>query len=50
VLALALVLQIPYRLYLLWELRSVVPDRTWPVWFGRGLIALLIGNWVYGLL
>jgi len=46
VLALAVVLQIPYRLLCLWELRTKIPTRTWPTWFGNILIALLIGNWL----
>lgn len=46
VLALAVVLQIPYRLFLLRELRFGVPERKWPELFGRALIFLLIGNWI----
>lgn len=45
-LALSVVAQIPYRLYLLRELRYRIPDRRWPVWYGNLLIALLIGNWL----
>lgn len=46
VLALSVVAQIPFRLYLLHELRYRVPNRHWPTWYGRFLIALLIGNWL----
>ena len=45
-LAAAVVLQIPYRMYALRELRTNVPQRTWPTWFGNGLIAMLILNWL----
>lgn len=47
-LAAAVVAQLPYRLYLLWELRHKTPERRWPVWFGRVLIFLLIANWLVG--
>ncbi|MEX2316807.1 MAG: DUF2752 domain-containing protein [Pirellulales bacterium] len=46
VIALAVLLQFPYRVYSLWELRTRVVERTWPRWFGGALIALLIGNWL----
>jgi len=45
-LALAVVGQIPYRLYKLRELRERVVVRSWPVWFGYSLIAALILNWL----
>ncbi len=45
-LALAVVAQIPYRVFALRELRSRVVERTWPAWFGYFLIAMLIGNWL----
>jgi hypothetical protein len=45
-LALAVVLQIPYRAYALWELKHRITDRRWPVWFGYFLIAALVGNWL----
>ena len=43
--ALALVLQIPYRLYALRELRIEIRQRSWPKWFGILLIAALLINW-----
>lgn len=46
VLAAAVVLQIPYRIYALRELRTKASQRTWPTWFGNGLIATLILNWL----
>jgi hypothetical protein len=45
-LALAVVLQIPYRGYALWELRHRISDRHWPTWCGYVLIAALVGNWL----
>jgi hypothetical protein len=45
-LALAVVVQIPYRLYSLWELKRGVVQRTWPIWFGNFLILALILNWL----
>jgi hypothetical protein len=44
--ALAVVLQFPYRIFSLWELRTRVVERSWPTWFGRALIVLLVGNWL----
>ena len=44
--ALAVVLQIPYRLFCLRELRTNVPTRTWPAWFGYSLVAALVINWL----
>ena len=45
--ALAVVLQVPYRAWGLYELRcGVFSERTWPTWFGRLLIAALILNWL----
>jgi hypothetical protein len=46
VVALAVLLQFPYRIYSLWELRTRFVERTWPKWFGSGLIAVLIGSWL----
>jgi hypothetical protein len=43
---LAVVLQIPFRIYSLWEMRTSVTERRWPSWFGHLLIAALIGNWM----
>jgi hypothetical protein len=45
--ALAVVGQIPYRGYALFELRRRIVERTWPVWFGYFLIAALILNWLF---
>lgn len=50
VMAAAVVLQIPYRIYALRELRTKNPNRTWPVWFGHALIAMLVINWLVKLL
>jgi hypothetical protein len=44
-LALAVVVQIPYRAYALAELRRRVVTRPWLAWFGYALIAALILNW-----
>jgi hypothetical protein len=49
--ALAVVLQVPYRAWGLYELRrGVISDRTWPTWFGNVLIAALILNWLATLI
>jgi hypothetical protein len=45
-LALAVVLQFPYRILSLRELRFGVVERNWPTWFGCLLIATLVGNWL----
>lgn len=46
-LAMAVVLQVPYRVYALRELRrEVVADRPWLLWFGYLLIAALVVNWL----
>jgi hypothetical protein len=45
-LALAVVAQIPYRVYALWELRHGFVERAWPIWFGNFLIAALVVNWL----
>ncbi len=45
-LALAVVLQIPYRLFCLRELRTSRPTRTLPIWFGNFLLAALVINWL----
>jgi uncharacterized protein DUF2752 len=49
-LAVAVVLQIPYRIYALRELRTSIPERKWPTWFGNLLIAALIINWLAKML
>lgn len=48
-LAAAVVLQIPYRLYALSELKSGKSKRFWPRWFGISLIAALILNWIFNV-
>ncbi|MGD9637130.1 MAG: DUF2752 domain-containing protein, partial [Pirellulales bacterium] len=47
-LALAVLLQFPYRVWMLREMRTGIVERTWPTWFGRVLIAALVGNWLLG--
>lgn len=48
--AVAVVLQIPYRLWGLWEVhRGVLAERSWPTWFGRALIAALVLNWLFNM-
>ena len=49
-LAAAVVLQIPFRMYSLWELKRHVPERAWPAWCGNFLIAAMIANWVVKML
>lgn len=44
-LALAVVLQIPYRIFRLQRSNSQVSKTRWPVWCGNLLITLLVGNW-----
>jgi len=45
--ALAVVMQIPYRWIALRELRlGIIVERSWPTWFGNALIVLLIVNWL----
>lgn len=49
--ALAVALQVPFRIWGLYELRrGVISERMWPIWFGRILIAALILNWLATLL
>jgi hypothetical protein len=49
-LAMAVVLQIPYRLWGLQEIRrGVLADRVWPAWCGHALIAALLLNWLFNL-
>jgi Protein of unknown function (DUF2752) len=45
-LAAAVVGQLIYRPWMLYELRTKLPTRDWPTWFGSVLIAVLIGNWL----
>lgn len=45
-LAAAVVGQLIYRPWMLYELRAKLPTRDWPAWFGCVLIAALIGNWL----
>lgn len=44
--ALAIVAQIPYRLFALGEMRHGIVQRAWPTWFGNFLIAALLINWL----
>lgn len=46
IMALAIVAQIPYRLFALREMRHGIVQRAWPTWFGNFLIAALIINWL----
>ena len=49
--AVTVALQIPYRLWGLWEVRGgVLVERRWPTWFGNGLIAALVLNWLWNVL
>ena len=48
--ALAVVLQVPYRAWGLYELRcGSISDRAWPTWCGNALIAALILNWWFNI-
>ena len=46
IVALAVLVQFPYRWWALRELRTRTVERIWMKWFGWALIAALIGNWV----
>ncbi len=46
---LAVVLQLPYRVYSLWELQTSIVQRRWTTWFGNFLIATLLSNWVWNV-
>lgn len=46
---LAVLLQVPYRAYRLWQLRAEVLEPQWPRYFGYLLIAALIGNWAWNV-
>ena len=48
--ALAILLQVPYRVYALRELKTGIVERAWPKWFGILLIAALLINWLAGIL
>jgi hypothetical protein len=45
-LATAVVGQLIYRPWMLYELRTKLPTRDWPTWIGSFLIAALLGNWL----
>jgi hypothetical protein len=45
--AFAIVAQIPYRAYALWELKRKMVERIWPTLFGNLLIVVLVVNWVF---
>ena len=47
---LAIVLQLPYRVFSLREMRTGTVIRRWPTWFGYVLIAALLGNWTLKVL
>jgi hypothetical protein len=49
-LAAAVVGQIPYRIFVLRELRFGIVQRVWPIWFGGTLTAALIVNWLVNTL
>jgi Protein of unknown function (DUF2752) len=50
ILMLAVALQIPYRLYALYGSGRYLLGARASWWFGLGLIAMLIGNWVVGII
>jgi hypothetical protein len=45
-LALAVLLQFPYRALALRDLRMGIVERNWPTWCGWALIVALVGNWL----
>jgi hypothetical protein len=47
--ALAVVAQIPYRLFVLWELRRGEIHRPWLMWIGYLLVAMLVVSWLLKL-
>jgi len=47
--ALAVLLQIPYRIYALLELRHSIIYRQWPIWCVYILLAVLLLNWLLKL-
>lgn len=46
IMALTLIAQIPYRIYMMSKPPELVIDLRWPKWFATFLIALLFGNWL----
>lgn len=44
--AVAVVGQLVYRPWALYELRTRFPTRNWPSWFGSVLIGALLANWL----
>lgn len=50
IMALTLIAQIPYRIYMMWKPPLSVIDLRWPRWFGTCLIAILIGNWLSNMI
>jgi hypothetical protein len=44
------VLQIPYRLHALYGSRRFLLGSSGSFWFGMALIAMLLGNWLYGII
>ena len=49
ILMIAVALQIPYRLHALYGSGRFLVGRSASWWFGMGMIAMLIGNWIYGM-
>lgn len=45
VVALAVLLQFPYRVFALREMRTRLVERAWMKWFGWAMIAVLVGSW-----
>ncbi len=50
IMALTLIAQIPYRIYMMWKPPLSVINLRWPRWFGVCLIAILIGNWLSNMI
>jgi hypothetical protein len=44
--ALAVVVQVPYRLFAIWELRRRVIERPWLAWLGFLVLAVLVVDWL----
>ncbi|MFQ5733119.1 MAG: DUF2752 domain-containing protein [Planctomycetaceae bacterium] len=49
-LALATLLQVPYRLVAIYGNNPAPLGKTWPQVFGWTLVGLLLANWIYGLI
>ncbi|WP_339733853.1 DUF2752 domain-containing protein [uncultured Gimesia sp.] len=46
IMALAIIAQIPYRIYMMCQPPQSVIDLRWPKWFATFLITILIGSWL----